>query len=61
LISKEESSKRNKINSEITLKYFCLLLLLNMKFPSNFLAGAGVLTAGAGAKITGVCTALNCK
>ena len=36
-----------------------------MKFPQNFLAGAGVLTAGAGAltagaggEITGVCTAL---
>jgi hypothetical protein len=26
----------------------------------NFLAGAGALTAAAGAKITGVCTALNC-
>jgi hypothetical protein len=43
-----------KINSEITLKYFRLLPLLNMEF----LAGPGVLTAGAGAKITGVCTAL---
>jgi hypothetical protein len=32
LISKGESSKRNKINSENTLKYFHLLLLLNMKF-----------------------------
>ena len=33
-----------------------------MKFPQNFLARAGVLTAGAGAgaggEITGVCTAL---
>ena len=33
-----------------------------MKFPLNFLAGAGVLTAGAGAgaggEMTGVCTAL---
>ena len=29
-----------------------------MKFPQNFLAGAGVLTAGAGGEITGVCTAL---
>ena len=31
-----------------------------MKFPQNFLAGAGVLTAGTGAggEITGVCTAL---
>ena len=38
-----------------------------MKFPQNFLAGAGVLTAGAGVltagtgaggEITGVCTAL---
>jgi hypothetical protein len=33
LISKRESSKGNKINSEITLKYFRLLSLLNMKFP----------------------------
>jgi hypothetical protein len=40
-----------KINSEITLKYFRLLPLLNMEFPLKFLAGAG-------AKITGVCTAL---
>ena len=37
-----------KINSEITLKYFRLVPLLNMEF----------LTAGAGAEITGVCTAL---
>ena len=29
-----------------------------MKFPHTFLAGAGVLTAGAGGEITGVCTAL---
>ena len=29
-----------------------------MKFPQNFLAGAGVLTAGAGGEMTGVCTAL---
>jgi hypothetical protein len=45
---------------KITLKYFRLLPLLNMEFPLKFLAGAGVLTAGAGAvaKITGVCTAL---
>ena len=47
-----------KINSEITLKYFRLLPLLNMEFPEKCLAGAGVLTAGAGTKITGVCTAL---
>jgi hypothetical protein len=40
----------------ITLKYVHLLLLLNMKFPENILAG--VLTAGPGAKITRVCTAL---
>ena len=32
-----------KINSEITLKYFRLLPLLNMKFALKFLAGAGVL------------------
>jgi hypothetical protein len=33
-----------------------------MEFPLKFLAGPGVLTAGAGpgAKITGVCTALVC-
>ena len=37
------STKRSKINSEITL--------LNMKFLENFLAGAG-------AKITGVCSAI---
>jgi hypothetical protein len=48
-----------KINSEITLKYVHLLPLLNMEFPYKFLARAGVLTAGAGAKITGVCTALS--
>ena len=30
-----------------------------MKFPQDFLAGAGVLTAGAGGEMTGVCTALN--
>ena len=29
-----------------------------MKFPQTFLAGAGVLTAGAGGEITGVRTAL---
>ena len=36
-----------------------------MKFPQNFIAGAGVLTArvgvltaGAGGEVTGVCTAL---
>ena len=29
-----------------------------MKFSQNFLDGAGVLTAGAGAEMTGVCTAL---
>ena len=32
--------------------------ILKYKFPQNFLAGAGVLTAGAGGEITGVCTAL---
>ena len=32
-----------------------------MKFPQNFLAGAGVLTARAGGEITGVCTALDSK
>ena len=30
-----------------------------MKFPQNFLAGAGVLTAGAEGEITEVCTALS--
>ena len=29
-----------------------------MKFPQNFLVGAGVLTVGAGGEMTGVCTAL---
>ena len=29
-----------------------------MKFPQNVLARAGVLTAGAGGEMTGVCTAL---
>ena len=29
-----------------------------MTFSQNFLAGAGVLTAGAGGEMTGVCTAL---
>ena len=30
-----------------------------MKFPQHSLAGAGVLTAEAGGKITGVCTSLD--
>ena len=29
-----------------------------MKFPQNVLAAAGVLTAGTGGEMTGVCTAL---
>ena len=29
-----------------------------MKFPQNFLAGAGVLTAEAGGEMTAVCIAL---